>query len=654
LNYRAEIDGLRAIAVLAVIIYHTELKISGLSLLPGGFLGVDIFFVISGYLISKIIISEISENRSFNYLNFYERRARRILPVLFFIMIVSFPFAWHLLLPSAFVEYVKSILSSIFFGSNVFFYFATTEYGAESSLIKPFLHTWSLSLEEQFYLVFPIAAVFIHKYLKRYEIAIFACIAIFSFEFAIFIATKNPDLNFYLLPSRAWELLVGTLVAIIELKYGRNFHPLTHQLLPAIGFFLILHSLLFFTFEIPHPGLHTSLSVFGTALVLLFSSRHDLVGNVLSSRPFVSVGLISYSLYLWHYPIFAFTRIYSTDTSELQLISAILVTFFLSYISYRFIEQPFRTKSIISGRYILTVLPAAIVILTTSSYIVIQNDGDFGRFESSSTILSNYEADNNKLREERGRFIGGNNNNRKFDDGKIKVLIVGNSHGGDSFSAFIQNEKFATKLSFIHYPIQLSCFNYSNKETELFFSSKIYKDSGILFVSTQYHRDRKCTNSDRNLSSDLTGLEELIRRARGDEKILVLSSNTIEFPVVENKTILDQFITSTSFNSESLSSDFYEKIGRKYYVQRNKSRPSLGEINKDILSIASQNSLIFLDKEQYLCSNKSRMCFAFTEDGHKTIWDYAHFTVDGAKFFGKRMLDIGWLDPLYQKLNIEN
>ena len=202
LTYRAEIDGLRAIAVISVILYHVQMVLFGRDWFEGGFIGVDIFFVISGYLITRIILFELRTKGSFSFLNFYERRARRILPMLFVVMVVSIPFAWQKLLPSAFVEYAESILASLFFGSNFFFYFSAAEYGADSALLKPLLHTWSLGVEEQFYLVFPILTVVAFKFFRNHFITILVGLSLLSLQFAELMEVRNSDLNFYLPFSR--------------------------------------------------------------------------------------------------------------------------------------------------------------------------------------------------------------------------------------------------------------------------------------------------------------------------------------------------------------------------------------------------------------------------------------------------------------------
>ena len=201
INYRPEIDGLRAIAVLSVILYHLQLSFSGKHIFTGGFIGVDIFFVISGYLITSIILKEIFETKNFSFLYFYERRIRRIIPVLFFIIFVSIPFAWNYLLPSNLESLSKSIISSIFFVSNIFFHETGLIYGTEESILKPFLHTWSLSIEEQFYIFFPITVFLIFRFFKRFLLQLLILITLISFLFSQFISQDYISFNFYSLTS---------------------------------------------------------------------------------------------------------------------------------------------------------------------------------------------------------------------------------------------------------------------------------------------------------------------------------------------------------------------------------------------------------------------------------------------------------------------
>ena len=382
MKYRPEIDGLRTIAVLSVIIYHAQIVEFGHSFFKGGFVGVDIFFVISGYLISRILLSELFEKGKISFLQFYERRASvESYPSYLSVFLASFPLAYKYLLPNQFIEYAQSILSATFFGSNIFFYFTNTQYGAEDSLLQPFLHTWSLGVEEQFYILFPIVLLLAYKFAKNHLITIIAVLILISLQYADWQSIKNTQLNFFMLTSRLWELGIGSLLAFYELKYGRVKHELLNQTMPLLGLAMITHSIIFFNNQTPHPSLITLLPTIGTALIILYSvNKTDLVGKVLSWKPIVGVGLISYSMYLWHYPLFAFARIGDSNglhNDEKYLL--ILLTIVLSVISYFLIEKPFRNKQFLNGKK----FSAAILILLTAvigvNWKVIESKGFDGR-----------------------------------------------------------------------------------------------------------------------------------------------------------------------------------------------------------------------------------------------------------------------------------
>jgi len=213
INYRPEIDGLRAIAVSVVILYHAQINIFDTKIFEGGFIGVDIFFVISGYLITSLILKELESTGSFSFRYFYERRARRILPALIVVILASLPAAWLLLVPGNFIEFTKSILYSLGFSSNFYFHFSGLQYGAEDALLKPLLHTWSLSVEEQYYILFPIVLLIVFKFFRKYLLGVL----LFGFFSSLLMAdwgSKNyPAATFYFLHTRMWELIAGSLLA---------------------------------------------------------------------------------------------------------------------------------------------------------------------------------------------------------------------------------------------------------------------------------------------------------------------------------------------------------------------------------------------------------------------------------------------------------
>lgn len=331
-DYRREIDGLRAIAVLPVIFFH-----AGLSAFSGGFVGVDIFFVISGYLISSIIIQEISDG-SFSIARFYERRARRILPALTLIICVCLPFAWFVLSPVQLIDFGQSLIAVSLFSSNILFW-KESDYFSPSAEEKPLLHTWSLGVEEQFYFVAPILFIALFKSKSErapWFIAGFALLSLFASQY---MTLRHNSAAFYLAPFRAWELFAGTLAAL----HVRRFGVQARHGMSSLGLLLIAVSIFCFDDSTPFPGFSALLPVIGTVIVLLHGGSGSLGSKILSFKPLVMVGLLSYSAYLWHQPIFAFTRIALLEKpSGVTLLALSFVSLFLAYLSWRLIELPFR------------------------------------------------------------------------------------------------------------------------------------------------------------------------------------------------------------------------------------------------------------------------------------------------------------------------
>ena len=222
IKYRPEIDGLRALAIFFVISYHSKLNFNGNFFFEGGFLGVDIFFVISGYLIGKILLNEFERFGTINLKNFYEKRFRRIFPALLFTIFITTLLSIFILIPEQLVEFSKSFFASLVFYSNFFFYFISQEYGAGSSLIKPLIHTWSLSVEEQFYILFPLTLLIIYRFFKYKIDMIFIVIFLLSLFYAEYLSKFNNSLNFYIIFSRVWELFAGVIVANFEKKFYKK------------------------------------------------------------------------------------------------------------------------------------------------------------------------------------------------------------------------------------------------------------------------------------------------------------------------------------------------------------------------------------------------------------------------------------------------
>lgn len=339
LIYRAEIDGLRALAVVPVVFFH-----AGIPGFSGGYIGVDVFFVISGYLITSILLADMSQGR-FSLIGFYERRARRILPALIVMMLACIPFAYMWMLPGELVAFGKSLISTNLFVSNILFW-RETGYFNPATELKPLLHTWSLAVEEQYYLLFPVFLLFMHHYARSAIGPALILLIICSMGLAEWGWRNAPSATFYLAPTRMWEILVGAFCVVLT---RRRVFP-SHSL-GVVGLCMILVPIAVFSPDVPVPSLWTAIPVVGTALVLVFATSGTPVATMLQFRPFVAIGLISYSTYLWHQPLLAFARIRSVAELPSVIISLLVVgAFVLGWLSWRFVEAPFRRKPPCIGR----------------------------------------------------------------------------------------------------------------------------------------------------------------------------------------------------------------------------------------------------------------------------------------------------------------
>ena len=338
MKYRAEIDGLRALAVLPVIFFH-----AGLEFFNGGFVGVDIFFVISGYLITTIIISEMAED-NFSIINFYERRARRILPALFFVMAACLPFAWLWFLPSDLKDFGQSLVAVSIFSSNILFWIEGGYFGTAAEL-KPLIHSWSLAVEEQYYVLFPIFLMLTWKLGIKWILILLSIIFLISLGVAEWGAYNSPSGAFFLLPTRGWEILVGVFAAFY-LNYNTHLKSHTiNQVLSLLGFGMISYSIIAFNETTPFPSLYTLIPTIGTGLLILYAVPKTYVHKLLSMKFIVGIGLISYSTYLWHQPLLAFTKYRVLgEPSDLNLIILCAASLVIAWFSWKFVEMPFRSK----------------------------------------------------------------------------------------------------------------------------------------------------------------------------------------------------------------------------------------------------------------------------------------------------------------------
>jgi peptidoglycan/LPS O-acetylase OafA/YrhL len=431
--YRPEIDGLRAVAVLPVILFH-----AGLSTFSGGYVGVDVFFVISGFLITSILIQDLQEGR-FSIIRFYERRARRILPALFFVMLCCLPFAYAWMPPDKLADFGKSIVAVCLFVSNILFW-RQENYFAATAEEKPLLHTWSLAVEEQYYLLFPLVLFVLWRFGRNpvfYCVMALAVLSLLLNEWAL----RNPDITntarFYLAPTRAWELLAGSICAFLVTGGPRR----ANDALALLGLAAIVIPVFAFDKTTPFPSLYTLFPVVGTALIILYAGSSTLVGRLLSTRGFVGIGLISYSAYLWHQPLFAFARLRSlTDPGLALMMSMGVLSLGLAWLSWRFVEQPFRAGRnalLADRRSLFSACLAFSVAFMALGGVMVVRDGLPGRL-SADALAHLRPAD------PRGAFMQACQLQEGrpipphplqmcsgfMADGAADVMIVGDSHAG--------------------------------------------------------------------------------------------------------------------------------------------------------------------------------------------------------------------------------
>jgi peptidoglycan/LPS O-acetylase OafA/YrhL len=339
-------------------------------------------------------------------------------------MMLSLPFSFLYLYPTDLVSFSKSILYSLGFTSNFYFHFSGLEYGSPEGLLKPFLHTWSLSVEEQYYILFPIGLVLVFKFLRKHLLYFFLICFVISLLLADWGSKNYPSATFYFLHTRIWELILGSLLAYYEIKLGhRGQNKILCQIFPILGLTLIVYSFISFDNIIFHPSFYTLIPAIGVSLILWFSYEDNFILKILSYKVFVKIGLISYSLYLWHYPIFSFANhleIFFNNNLEKFLL--ILVTFILSIFTYYFIEQPARKK--VSLKIIISSLAIIFFIIVTYSVTVITMEGFTNRLK-----VKNYQKKHTYLYLEQdneacfGRICN-------FGSKEKKIILLGDSHLG--------------------------------------------------------------------------------------------------------------------------------------------------------------------------------------------------------------------------------
>ncbi len=687
INYRKEIDGLRCLSVVSVIIYHLSINIKEYQFLSGGFLGVDIFFVISGFLITNIFLTEWKQKNKIEIKNFFKRRIRRILPALFFVLITTLIFGWFFLLPASLVELSRTVISTIFFSSNFYFYIYDQSYGTVNSFLIPLLHTWSLSIEEQFYIFYPFLLLVFFKKKKLMVSLIF--LFLFLFFLSVFIKLYDWEANFYLIFSRGWELVAGALAAVLKF----NNSPITAKIskikfINHISIFSIILSFFLFDDKLNLPGFLTLFPVV-SLIILLINPKKDLITSILSYPVFVNIGLISYSLYLWHYPIFAFNRIikFSNDNFFLEIL-IILLLFFLSFLTYRLIENPLRNRNKFSFKFVGIVLITTFVILISFSSIIIKNNG----FENRIPELLNHFVDkkdgNYRNFEQNGEKCHNRVGDKGFckfqvDNPKGEIFLIGDSQTDAMLSSLITLSKNNDyDLTHMSYSGNLFLENFvirKRKDLTILYDEKRHdyrlqaiKNSKslnkVIIVNgiyekyfndydTEYKNNKKILvpREDMLIHKNETNFERknrILKLTRAFENSL----NTI-LNLPNTKVIL---VYPTPIPYRDLSQDLLNFLNKKRFTmitgeKKNNeddinnnfiknfelSKNYFQEINKNVLNIFNKldhPSLLKIYPSEILCSNSVSKC-KIIENNNLIYHDTIHLSHEGSMLINQLIFD---------------
>ena len=427
MKYRKDIDGLRAVAVLPVLIFHAKL-----GFFHGGFLGVDVFFVISGFLITSILVEEISQ-KTFSFANFYERRVRRLLPALIFMTAATSVLAYQLMITVDLKGYGNSLVAMSLFSSNIFFWLDSGYFDRVADL-KPMLHTWSLAVEEQYYFFFPLVLLIVLRWVPKLLTLTVLTILVISLGLASWASVNAPDANFYLLPTRAWELMFGSLASILIFNNVQILERLSTANAFKNGALIVLFiCLIWFDESIPHPSMLTLIPVLATLVLIVIPAPDSLAHKLLTLRPMVFTGLISYSLYLWHQPLLVFNRYMSAKSDASVRIAILLAAFALAFVSWRYIEKPFRHRNVTTRKQVYSFCAVSFAAIIGFGLYAGQ-DGLPSRYTKEQQALLSYlqyNAPAGQPKDNAHCFLGEDETHKAlsascFDSGS--VLLWGDSH----------------------------------------------------------------------------------------------------------------------------------------------------------------------------------------------------------------------------------
>ena len=615
LKFRNDIEALRGFSVICVLFYHFNLLILG-NIFINGYIGVDLFFVISGYIITKIILE--NNLNLFSLSNFYSRRIKRIIPLIVFVILLTticifFIFEYFILKKN--INSAFSVVSGL---SNIYFWLTSTIYQFAEKNNLVFLHFWSLSIEMQFYIFFPLLFFFFKKNLRLIKILLIIFFSI-SYLFVIKFYKIHDVFNFYNSFSRMFEFASGSLFFLFEGNLKKKIAKKNFNNLYIFGFSLIILFMTFIGKDGEHPNPESLIFIFGIGLMLIFNDDKKLI---FIKENFSKIGKISYSLYLWHFPLLVIGTNLFFDFDDLKKIILIIICFILSILSYNLVEVKFRLKKTIYSIYLFLFL---IIFLFSIDFIVSKKEKVLSKFNLDNFYLAdqstNLLKNNNVISLRRYKNIfSTNNDSEKFSpqfnskNHKTKILFVGDSHSKDLFNIFQTNKDLFKDLEFARYGINL--IDLKNHRKQIFIDSLNFQNADYIFFTQRYEK------------KDINSLDDLIKISKFHNKKLVLSLKRPEFVSNnhKNQTILDlHYLNNKSINKNSFDKYLYKNL----YNQK-----KFETVNRLIKNKIRDEAILF-NIYEIICDDINKTCESIDNEDKKNFYDYGHFTLSGSKYFGK-------------------
>jgi len=610
-DYRRDIDGLRAFAVVPVLLFH-----AGIKLFSGGYVGVDVFFVISGYLITKILFQELKQGK-FSLVAFYERRVRRLFPSMLVMLVLTTLVSIFYLTPSELADYGKMMLASVFFLANILLYFRS-DYFSDASDVNPLLHMWSLAVEEQFYIFFPLMLFVSYKLLKRHTHYVLLVLAMLSFLIGYVLLDYDASLTFYAFPTRAWELLIGSLLAL------ECFPPiktmLLKQLASLLGFFLIMFGFTLFSEHTRFPGFNAIVPTCGAALLIYTGggAQHTAVEKLLSLKPIVFIGLISYPLYLFHWPALLFGNLALQNVDEpIKLILILALTFFLAYFSYFYVESYVRHGRFFkSQKQILSFGVMSMASISAIAVTFMLTKGFPERYGMDENFYANVELmiQRSQLHSRVGEcYFGSKYSIKSFNKDScllrtspstLDVLLIGDSHAAQLYPAL------AKKLQ----NIRLSQLNSGGCRALL---GVITRDDANCRAARDYWFNVIIPNNDWDTiivasqwqSSDMPDLNRTLNFLQRHARKIILIGPGVEY----YGRLPELYKVSQYLHAES--------------IYANKLKHERFKLDREMEQMSLQRGVNYISITKTIC--QSEICLASTPSGDVMQLDASHLSEEG-------------------------